>query len=316
MGLMVCVCNFNSRSYLLRENAVNRGVFFLIWVVIGIVGSSANAGQLLYGVTETNLVSIDSLDPTSVNVIGAHGLSTGLIPFSLAYDPINDVLLGVTTSSPSPFTRRLIQYDRITGQATVLATLGDINSNFVEAVEYVDSRSGFVAGFATSGANAIQVRDISLDGSTSPIVTTALDNDGAVYDSQRDVFYTIDPNGPAQLAQVSLSTGSHVNRGALPSGASFALAYSSELDAIFNRAGGNLNQLWRADAADAAGGTSVTFTNVGVIEGDLIRGLAFAPNPVPEPSSIVLLGLGGVVLLGCGWRRKRKKDLSVTADDC
>ena len=31
------------------------------------------------------------------------------------------------------------------------------------------------------------------------------------------------------------------------------------------------------------------------------------PNVVPEPSSIVLFGLGAVSLLGYGWRRKRKQ---------
>jgi hypothetical protein len=40
--------------------------------------------------------------------------------------------------------------------------------------------------------------------------------------------------------------------------------------------------------------------------GDVLVTPSLAPQPVPEPASLMLLALGGAALTGWGWRRKRK----------
>jgi len=49
--------------------------------------SRAALGEQLFGVTETDLVTIDPSDPSNVSVVGPHNFPPAWLPFDLAYDP-------------------------------------------------------------------------------------------------------------------------------------------------------------------------------------------------------------------------------------
>ena len=247
--------------------------------------SSSCTAETLYGVTALNLVTIDPVDPANVTIVGPHNLS--LRPFSLAYDPKNGVMAG-TAITTSGNTRRLIHFDLSTGSGTDVASLGDSQSGFYEGIEYVDSLATFVAGFddGPSAGNADKIRTVDLFGNTSPVVTTTppIDNDAAVYDSTRGIFYTLDAKGTNELRQVNLMTGAHEFRASIPLLTDQSIAYSAELDVIFLEAGG---ELYRADAA-----APTSFTLVGAITGSRVLGLAFV---IPEPKSLFLLAWCSIV---------------------
>ena len=265
------------------------------------VFSRAALGEVLFGVTETDLVTIDPSDPSNVSVVGPHGFPAGVLPFDLAYHPVDDILYGMTTERNFPYTRRLVRYDRQTGRGTVVALLGDQTTGLFEGIEYIGSRNSLVVGVSAAGSIfAADLHTLDSDGNSAFLVSTSpgIDNDHGVYDSTRDFFYTIDTfdPGPAQLEQINLNDGTHVNRGALPSGTIYDLAYSATRDAIFAVDTSN-NNIYRSDGAAPA-----AFSTIGAVSGDRVRGLAF----VPEPSTLMLLSMGAVGLLAYVWRRRKR----------
>ncbi|HUT13651.1 MAG TPA: hypothetical protein VMY42_24400 [Thermoguttaceae bacterium] len=233
--------------------------------------------QRLFGVTETHLVTIDPSDPSNVSVVGPHNFPAGVIPFDLAYDPVKDILFGVTTEKAFPHTRRFVRYDRQTGRGTVVAILGDQTTGLFEGIEFVGSRNGLVVGVCPPGSTvARNLYSLDPTGKSEFLVRTSpgIDNDHGVYDSTRDFFYTIDTagSGPAQLVHINLNNGTHASHGELPSGTMYDLSYSAVLDAIFAVDESNKN-IYRSDGA-----TPAAFSTIGVVGGDRVRGLAFVPT--------------------------------------
>jgi len=249
----------------------------------------------LYGVTSTHLVIIDPATANIVSTVGPHGFPAGT-SLNLTYHPGQQMLYGIAyTMSGSVVTNQyLAQVNPSTGAGSFVATLGTPSTvGYFEAIEYVHALDSLVASRASIIGSFVTDRlvKLALDGTVTPLVATpGIDNDHAVYDQTRNIFYTTDPNNPnpnQRFIQVDLSTGTIVNLPAIP----FTMgetAYSPLLDAIFAVDYIN-NRLYRVDLTN--GGAPITITTVGTIPGPLVQGIAFAfdaTNIVPEPSSLVL----------------------------
>jgi len=265
--------------------------------------------DILYGITRTQLVRIDTDNPGIVELVGNHGLSVTTSgtkshgAFSLTYDRDSHKLFGLHyeyIAATGNFGQSLVSYDLTTGLGTVEAYLGDsATAGYFESIEYVDSENSLVVSSGLTlndGTYSQAFYTMASDGSRSFLSANGRDNDYAVYDSTRDVFYAIDPNGVGQLTAVDLHTGTNIDVGAIDPGFA-ALAYSESDDAIYSYDIWS-KQLVRVDSF--RGIDPLTITDLGLVlaEGDL-QGLAFV---VPSPATIVLLGAGGLL---AGFRRKR-----------
>ena len=266
--------------------------------------------DILYGVTRSQLVRIDTANPGLVELVGNHGLSiTSSSPtrrhgaFGLTYNRDDGKLYGVHyefISSTGNFDQTLVSYDLNTGAATIEAYLGNSAvDGYFESLEYVDSLGSLVVSSGlnpSDGTYTQALYTLGTDGSRSLLSSNGRDNDYTVYDNTRDVFYTIDPNGVGNLTAVELTTGTNIDLGSINRGLA-GVAYSETEDAIFTYDIFN-QQLTRVESF--RGTDPLQFTDLGLIlaEDDL-QGLAFV---VPSPASIVMLGAGGLMLVG---RRRR-----------
>lgn len=275
---------------------------------IGGIAGTAHA-DILYGVTRTNLVTIDTNNPGQVQVIGAHGLNIttdgfkSFGAFGLTYNRGDGKLYGLHyeyDTSTGNFDQSLVSYDMNTGQASVTAYLGNSAvEGYFEAIEYVDTENSLVV---SSGVNVQSqtyteaLYALDLDGSTTRLSVNGRDNDYGVYDHTRDAFYTIDPNGVGHLTAVGVRTGVNFDIGRITGGIS-ALAYSESDDAIFSYDVWS-QELVRMDSF--RGVNALTLTDLGLVPtSDIIQGMAFV---VPSPASLMLLSAGGLVI--CSRRRR------------
>src|SRR5882672_11055784 len=164
--------------------------------------SPALAAETLFGVTGTNLVTIDPTNPANVTVIGPHSLPAGAGIagiFELTYDPLTDRLLGLASTSPDTY--QFFRFNRSTGQATALGTLPNPGNAFIyESTEFVGGARNqvIISQAPTSGPQtgiSFQLNAVNPDtGVLVPLTNNSRDNDFSVWDSRRDRFYATDPN--------------------------------------------------------------------------------------------------------------------------
>ncbi|MFG0305787.1 MAG: GC-type dockerin domain-anchored protein [Phycisphaerales bacterium JB040] len=205
---------------------------------------AANGQDLLYAVTNTDLIVISLDEPGSVQTIGPHGLSFVTLqggdtrgPFSLTYDRGSDRLLGLHyqfLQETGGFLQTLVEYDFQTGEASTLSVIAQSGvDGFVECIEYVDELDAIVVSRDLDGAITTSLETVNPDGTTTPLTDTGTDNDFAVYDQTRGRFYVMDPNGDEELRLADLNDGSVTPVTPVLSSTG-DLAYSAERDTIYS----------------------------------------------------------------------------------
>ena len=240
----------------------------------------------------TNLVELDPATGAVGRTRTITGLPTGWEAFSLAYHKLERQLYGLYANPQSSgHELYLVRLDPATGGATVVADLGYSGSvGYYESLEYVDSLGQIVSSRASSLGNVWQtdlLGRMATNGQFTTLCNNGRDNDYAVYDSRRNIFYTTDPNGVSRFTRVNLGTGSVTDlSGDLRTNLGDP-AYDPDTDAFYAVDTGVLYR-WQTD-----GTTGVTLTAVGTIPGSSSAawgGLAFvadAPQAMPAPSGLV-----------------------------
>ena len=163
------------------------------WLSLLLLSSLVPSGAsalFLYGITATDVVVIDTTDPTSVQTIGPHGLTRS--PAYLTWDPVSQRLFGLASEDVSAGGLLILDYDPATGGGSLVRNLGrtDVVGAF-EVLEYVDSESSIVVSLGSpSNFNTTEFNTLDPDtGALVPLVDVGFDNDFGVYDDGRDLLY-------------------------------------------------------------------------------------------------------------------------------
>lgn len=268
-------------------------------IALLLFGDWASAAPL-FGVTTTHLVVVDPSTANITSVVGPLNLPSGTVPTNLTYHPGTQMLyaLAYQRSGSTVVNQHLVSINPSSGQGNIIASLGNpLSIGYYESLEYVHSLGSLVTSKGSIPGNFVtnELLKLNLDGTTSLLVNTSLDNDFAVYDPTRDYFYTTDPNGilGQQFFRINLSNGALVNLGPIITTLG-ELAYSLSEDVIYALDYTN-NRFYRVQLTN--GGPPVTITLIGTTPGNQLQGIAFASaSVVPEPGTLILLTSALVVI--------------------
>jgi len=241
------------------------------------------AGQELYAVTTDQLLRIDSSDPSVVEPVGALQLPPGMRIGALAYHPNDETFytIGLEQITLTNRDYSLVAVDPSTGQATVRGLImNSAAAGHVESIEYVPPLDALVISHTDGGQTDFrsdQYATVDLtSGAVTPLTASVLDTDTSTWDSGRDAYISLDPNG-SDWASVDLTTGAFT-----PGGPCIDtigdLAYEAATDRIFaidfltNR---TIRTFPVAGGTPAIGPSTV----LGDVPQTELRGIAFAPAP-------------------------------------
>lgn len=265
--------------------------FGLAVAILGATVTPDARSATLYAVTTTSLVRFSSDDPAAVTLIGNHRLPlAGAYGVNyLVYHPGQRAFFGLYYTEPQfgNSQQALFKIDPATGAGQFVADLGSSapDQNYFESLEYVGSLQSLVVsrGPTTSSGSFLL---LSPTGEIASLCSNGRDNDYTVFDSTRDLFYTIDPNGHGELVLNGVPSCVLADLGQL--GAVIAdMAYDQSDDAIYANDYA-MNRLHRLSTTN--GGAPFARTALGVIGTSTVRGLATIP-----PNCLADLNADGVV---------------------
>jgi hypothetical protein len=287
------------RFWLMEKDGTMRSFTRLLAVpllAVWLGATPARAGQIVYGIDDSNhIVKVD----LSSGVVGSWATgTTGGDANGLAFDDENERLLFRGDSNSGPF----YQFDLSTNATTSLTSLpGSFGT--VSSATFLDGSYLYVADGTRS------LREITFGSTSMTSYSTALANFtasnlsfGDLAASTTNVLYgSATQSGSTVFFSLDLDTATYQ-------------AYTS----TDIRRTGLLQLVMNADGTGLIGHShntgnwyNVSFTGqISQISGLKTMGLrdiASLATPVPEPGSIVLMGLGAASLAGYSLRRSKSK---------
>ncbi len=294
----------------------------VVLLVLFLFTVTAQSATILYGITTSNLVTINPSDPSQISVVGPTGLSgQGMArPISLTWNPQDGFLYGVGYDQPTGQPRDhqyLFRVDPRNGAGTLIRDLGDPDVYKFMGVEYIDPSETMVV---TAGPNGTQneLWSISTAGDTTLLWTSSHINHWAAYDSSLGVFFTVQVEGLAAtswILRTDLLTGAYIEVGGMPYPLAGDVAYNSDDGFMYGATWpaqmgfppGGVSELYRIWTTE--GGAPIGYVSTGPIAGDQVFGIAFG-DEVPEPASCWLVGWGIALMVwasrACKIERRRR----------
>ena len=269
--------------------------------LIAAINPSAKAGMVGVDNLTKNLLSIDETTGAAT-VLSTLNITAGISGMTL--DPTTQTLYGFDTGNLD-----VISINALTGDVTVVAdlsfemntlafdqstnTLYGVDKALIQKLYTIDTGAGTATVGPTIDTENGGIHGMTFDASGNLFATNTLDD---------------------ELLEINTSDGTTTMLVDLAPDFDrmFSLAYDQSTGSLFGvNSPAGPDELVRFDP------TGSTFTTDGVLVGTIsgstdIVSLADAPSaaPVPEPSSIALLGMGGLGMCGYRWRTKRQTQVA------
>lgn len=267
-----------------KRSSATLGIFVIILCLS--LDSGLYATVMLFGSDTRALYIIDTTDASTMEVgsFGVEGIMAGL-----AYDANNDIMYGTTTK-----TDKLYLIDYTTGNATFI---GDLGVSLMHGLAYDNSADVLFGTFGSSGGDGLYQIDVDTGNST------LIGNIGYIHEDHRNTVHGLavhpltndlygvigGPNDVSALLRIDKTTGSGtiLHEYSINNLAGLTFLPDGTLYATDNWSGNLYILDILSDSTQLIGDTGF--------------GNALGLTSVPEPATIIMLGLGGLVV-----HRRRK----------
>jgi DNA-binding beta-propeller fold protein YncE len=253
--------------------------------VFGLTGRTATA-QVMYAIDSSRALFTVDIATGAKTQIGTVSANAGTAA-GLAYDPISQIMYLSSSTNDSLYSLNLTTFE-----ATLIGAYGP--TVVMHGLEF-DTSTGTLYG-ASSTPNELYSINTTTGAATSigSIGLTSFVNLG--YDSDNDVMYATN-SGTDSFYSINRATGAVTLIGPLngptnPNG----LAFNSD-NGILYLVDNSTDSFYSINLGTGAANL------IGAMGTGNLLGLAYVPNPIPEPTSLALVGLGAAAV----WMRRRRK---------